>query len=237
MHCENGVFSGISADGGFAELLKTSARAVIKLPPGVKPKYVAAHANAGLTAYHAVKKASHILYPGTRAVVMGVGGGLGYFGIQCLRAMTPAEIVAVDVSEGALKLAGECGADHLVHVDGSQVEKVRDITEGMGAEVVVDFVGENGPVEDGVAMIREAGSYYVVGYGGTLNIPTLAIISREINFIGNLIGTSIELAELNVLEAQGKVIQYTEAYPLDAVNDALADLSSGRLYGSGILIP
>jgi len=68
MHCVVGVFPGIAPDGGFAELLKTNARAVMKLSDGVEPKDVAAQADAGLTAYHAVKKAQDVLYPGTRVV-------------------------------------------------------------------------------------------------------------------------------------------------------------------------
>src|SRR5438132_6502813 len=70
MHCEQGAFPGISVDGGFAELLKTSARAVVKLEPTLAPKDVAALADAGLTAYHAVKKAAQLLYPGTQVVVI-----------------------------------------------------------------------------------------------------------------------------------------------------------------------
>ena len=45
-----------------------------------------------------------ILYPGTRVVVIGAGG-LGHIGIQCLKALTPAEIIVVDRSEAALDLA------------------------------------------------------------------------------------------------------------------------------------
>jgi NAD+-dependent secondary alcohol dehydrogenase Adh1 len=61
MHCEANLFPGINTNGGFAELLKTNARAVVKLAPGVEPKDVAAHADAGLTAYHArgVRKLRH----------------------------------------------------------------------------------------------------------------------------------------------------------------------------------
>ena len=60
-----------------------------------------------------------MLEPGTHAVVIGAGG-LGHIGIQCLKAMTPAEIIVIDPSEKALALAGELGADHTVKVDGSQ---------------------------------------------------------------------------------------------------------------------
>ncbi|HEX3316439.1 MAG TPA: NAD(P)-dependent alcohol dehydrogenase [Solirubrobacteraceae bacterium] len=235
VHCENNLFPGISVDGGFADLLKTSARSVIKLDPSLEPKDIAALADAGLTAIHAVKKAIEILHPGTSAVVIGAGG-LGHIGIQCLKAMTPAEIIVLDPSEKALALAGEIGADSTVQVDGKQVDTVLEMTDGKGAQAIIDFVGEKGAIEDGVAMLRDAGSYYVIGYGENINVPTIDIISREINFIGNLVGSYNDLADLMTLTAQGKVTLHTSTYPLDAVNDAMADLDQGRLQGRGILI-
>jgi NAD+-dependent secondary alcohol dehydrogenase Adh1 len=235
VHCINNLFPGISVDGGFAQLLKTSARSVVKLDPILHPKDIAALADAGLTAYHAVKKAVSVLYPGSRAVVIGAGG-LGHIGIQCLKAMTPAEIIVIDPSEEARALAGEIGADTTVAADGKQVDTIMEMTDGVGAEAIIDFVGEKGAIEDGVAMLREAGSYYVIGYGENINVPTIDIISREINFIGNLVGSYNDLDELMTLTAQGKVTLHTSTYPLEAVNDAMADLDQGRLQGRGILV-
>ena len=236
MHCSNSAFPGISVDGGFADLLKTTARAVVRLEPTLHPKDIAALADAGLTAYHAVKKAAPLLYPGTRAVVIGAGG-LGHIGIQCLRALTPAEVIVVDPSERALALAGELGADTTVRADGAQVDTVRELTDGEGAEVIVDFVGERGVIPDGIAMLRDAGSYFVIGYGENIDVPTIDVISREISFIGNLVGTYNDLDELMTLTAQGKVSLHTSTYPLEAVNDAMADLENGDLRGRGILVP
>ncbi|HLF09179.1 MAG TPA: NAD(P)-dependent alcohol dehydrogenase [Dehalococcoidia bacterium] len=236
MHCVRGAFPGIDTDGGFAELLKTGARSVVKLDPGVQPEEVAALADAGLTAYHAVKKAVAILHPGTNAVVIGAGG-LGHIGIQSLKALTAATVIVVDRSEAALQLARDCGADHTVLADGSQVAKVRELTSGAGCEAVIDFVGEGGALEDGIAMLRRAGTYYVIGYGGVLQVPAIDIISTEINFLGNLVGTYNDLVELMTLTAQGRVALRTQRYPLDAVNDAMDDLERGRLHGRGILVP
>jgi NAD+-dependent secondary alcohol dehydrogenase Adh1 len=236
MHCLYGSFPGIDRDGGFAEYLKTSARSVVKLDPSLDPKDIAALADAGLTAIHAIKKAIPVLDPGTRAVVIGAGG-LGHIGVQCLKAMTPAEIIVIDPSEPALALARELGADHTVNVDGSQVHKVQELTDGLGAEAIIDFVGEKGAIEDGIAMVRDGGFYYVIGYGENINIPTIDVISREISFIGNLVGTYTDLQELMTLTAQGKVSLHTTTYPLEAINDAMADLDGGRLQGRGILIP
>jgi NAD+-dependent secondary alcohol dehydrogenase Adh1 len=236
MHCLNGSFPGIDRDGGFAEFLLTSARSVVKLDPGLEPKDIAALADAGLTAIHAVKKAIPVLGAGTHAVVIGAGG-LGHIGIQCLKAMTPAEIIVIDPSEKALALAGEMGADQTVKVDGGQVDTVKEMTDGLGAEAIIDFVGEKGAIEDGIAMVRDGGFYYVIGYGENIHIPTIDVISREISFIGNLVGTYNDLVELMTLTAQGKVSLHTSTYPLEAINDAMADLDGGRLQGRGILVP
>src|SRR5438270_9135999 len=237
MHCANGRFPGISEDGGFADFLLTSARSVVKLDPSLEPKDIAALADAGLTAIHAVKKAIPVLAPGTRAVVIGAGG-LGHIGIQCLKAMTSAQIIVIDPSEKALALAGELGADHTIEVEGSKhVDTVKELTDGLGAEAIIDFVGEKGAIEDGIAMVRDGGFYYVIGYGENINIPTIDVISREISFIGNLVGTYADLDELMTLTAQGQVSLHTSTYPLDAINDAMADLDGGRLQGRGILVP
>jgi NAD+-dependent secondary alcohol dehydrogenase Adh1 len=236
MHCSQSAFPGISTDGGFAELLRTNARAVVRLDEGLAPADVAALADAGLTAYHAAKKAIPLLYPGTRAVVIGAGG-LGHIGVQALKSLTAAEVIVVDRSPQALKLAESLGADHTVVADGSEAEAVKDLTGGLGAEVILDFVGEGGAIEAGIAMLRRAGSYFVIGYGGTLNVPAIDIISTEINFVGNLVGTYNDLVELMVLAARGQVNLHTATYPLDAFGEALADLDQGRLRGRGILIP
>jgi NAD+-dependent secondary alcohol dehydrogenase Adh1 len=237
MHCVNGSFPGIDRDGGFAELLLTSARSVVKLDPSLEPASIAALADAGLTAIHAVKKAIPVLGAGTKAVVIGAGG-LGHIGIQCLKAYTPTEIIVVDPSEKALALAHELGADHTVKVkDGKHIDAVQELTDGIGAEAIIDFVGEKGAVEDGIAMIQNGGFYYVIGYGQNIDIPTIDIISREISFIGNLVGTYVDLQDLMTLTAQSKVTLHTTTYPLDAINDAMTDLDGGRLQGRGILVP
>ncbi len=79
-----------------------------------------------------------------------------------------------------------------------------ELTGGAGAEAVLDFVGEGTAIAAGVAMLRRAGSYYVIGYGGNLDIPTIDVISTEINFVGNLVGTYNDLVELMALAAEGR---------------------------------
>jgi NAD+-dependent secondary alcohol dehydrogenase Adh1 len=236
MHCENSSFPGLSRDGGMAEYMLTSARACIKLNPETRPQDVAALADAGITAYHAVRKALPLLYPGTTCVVIGAGG-LGHIGIQCLATLTATNIIVVDANPDALKLAEQLGAHHSVVANGGQRDAVAELTGGKGANVVLDFVAEQGAESDGWAMTGEAGSYFVIGYGGTLHVPTLDIISTERNIIGNIVGTYNELAELMALAQGGKVTLHTKTYPLDAAPEALADLDAGRVRGRAILVP
>jgi NAD+-dependent secondary alcohol dehydrogenase Adh1 len=236
MHCINSEFPGLSRDGGMADYLLTSARACIKLDPQTQPKDVAALADAGITAYHAVRKAIPLLYPGTTCVVIGAGG-LGHIGIQCLAALTATRIIVVDRHPDALKLAEQLGAQHTVLADGGQVDAIKELTDGGGANVVLDFVAERGAENDGWEMTGETGSYFVIGYGGELHIPTLDIITTERNIIGNIVGTYNDLAELMVLAEGGKVTLHTRTYPLDAAPEAFADLDAGRVRGRAILVP
>jgi NAD+-dependent secondary alcohol dehydrogenase Adh1 len=236
MHCIASTFPGLSTDGGMAEYLLTSARACVKLDPQTRPEDVAALADAGITAYHAVRKAVPLLYPGTTCVVIGAGG-LGHIGVQCLAALTATTIVVIDRNHDALKLAETLGADHTVVADGTQVQAVAELTGGSGADVVLDFVAEQGAEHDGWAMTRRAGSYFVIGYGGTVHIPTLDIISTERNVVGNIVGSYNELAELMALAQAGKVTLHTRTYPLAAAAAAVADLDAGRVRGRAILVP
>ncbi|GAB3451642.1 NAD(P)-dependent alcohol dehydrogenase [Streptomonospora sediminis] len=236
VHCMRSKFPGIDTDGGYAEYLKTSARSVVRIDDSLEPADVAALADAGLTAYHAAAKAARALRPGHVCVVIGAGG-LGHIGIQVLKALTAAEIVVVDRNSDAVQLACDIGADRGIVAGGGHVEQVLDLTGGHGAETVIDFVGEGGATTDGVRMLRRAGDYHVVGYGENLDIPTIDIISAEINFVGNLVGSYNDLCELMTLAARGEVRLHTTKYPLEGFQDAIGALDAGRVRGRAILTP
>ena len=237
MQCADAYFPGLSNnDGGMAEYLRTSARSCVKLNPDTKPQDVAALADAGITAYHAVRKAIPLLYPGTTAVVQGAGG-LGHIGIQCLAALTATRIIVVDKNPEALALAKAIGADETVVADGNHIEAVKELTGGEGARVVFDFVAEGGAERDAWAMTAPDGSQFVIGYGGDVAVPTLDFVAGEKNIIGNIVGTYSDLAELMVLAQAGKVKLHTQTYPLTSVLKALDDLENGQVRGRAILVP
>ena len=144
----------------------------------------------------------------------------------------------VDRNPDALKLAESLGADE---TGGRRTARTwtssRTSPDGEGADVVLDFVAEEGAENEGFAMTRPGGSYSVIGYGGTLTVPTLDIISTERNIVGNIVGTYNELAELMVLAQSGKVTLHTRTYPLADAQDALRDLDAGLVRGRAILVP
>jgi len=236
MRCTAGpTLPGVNRAGGMAELFKTNARAVVKLGATAQPAELAALADGGLSAYHAVAKAVPVLGAGSSAVAVGVGG-LGHIGIQCLKVMTPAQVIAVDTDEDARKLALDCGADQVVAADGRQAQQVRELTGG-GADAVFDFVGEDSTIGDSVGMLRSGGTYYLVGYGGTVTFPSMQLVLGEVSIVANLIGTYPDLANLVDLADQGKVVLHSTRYPLDAAGDAIDDLRHGRIRGRAILTP
>ncbi len=217
MHCENLTFPGITADGGFAE-------------------DVAPLADAGLTAIRAVKKAASRTTSGSHIVVMGVGG-LGHIALQLLRCMTNAEIIAADVVESKLRLAEKMGAHQVVDARRDPVKQIMDITGNRGADVVIDLVGNDLTLANGMKMLHKGGTLIIVGYGGTLNVKAIDVIFSEFSVLGSLVGNWDELRELMELTRQGKIRVITQKGKLDEVNEILEQLKKGTLEGRGVVIP
>jgi NAD+-dependent secondary alcohol dehydrogenase Adh1 len=235
MYCADSIFPGVNADGGYAEYLLTSARSVVPLANGTSPADVAPYADAGLTAYRAVKKAAKTLKPGQTVVVLGAGG-LGHIGIQLLREMAPASILAIDPSPAARDLALESGADEVFNLEDA-IAGTLEATEGRGADVVVDFVGEGDAPAQAIELVRQGGAYYIVGYGGELRVQTMLLILKEVTIAGNLVGSYSDLAELMALVTAGRIKLETTTYPLEQAVQALDDLSGGRVKGRAVLTP
>jgi len=235
MLCERHQFTGLTVNGGFADFVLVSERSLIRLPDGVEPAAVAPHADAGLTAYHAVRRVAHLAVPGTTAVVIGVGG-VGHIALQLVRELGSGSVIAVDTDERRLKLAAELGADEAI--DGAApVDAVRDLTGGRGADLVLDFVGTDRTHADSLEMLARGGTCSVIGYGGTVSAPSAALVGNEQAVVANLVGTWVDLWEILQLHAAGRIVLKTEAHPLDAVNEVLGKLRDGEVIGRAVLLP
>ncbi|MDY6765351.1 MAG: NAD(P)-dependent alcohol dehydrogenase [Halobacteria archaeon] len=237
MYCENLEFPGLNTDGGFAEYLLTSERATIPLPDGVEPVEVAPHADAGITAYHAVKKAVRELNPGDHTIVIGIGG-LGHIGLQCLDAMSATTITAVDIKDDALELAKSLGAHHTVNPSKEDViDEIEAITNGNGAEQVIDFVGSDETTGYAPDIVAPGGDHHIVGYGGHIHEPSQALVDGEFSYVGTLVGRYTELQELVRLVERGDVELRTSQYELDEINDVAERLEHREIEGRGVIIP
>lgn len=226
MHCSHHEFTGLSVDGGFAEYVVVDERSIVKLPPGTDPAGIAPHADAGITAYHAVRKVAHLASPGTTAVVIGVGG-VGHIAVQLLHELGSSQVIAVDTDPRRRALAEEVGADD-----------VRDSTKGIaGADIVLDFVGTDETHAQGVEMLARGGTYSIVGYGGMVTAPSAAMVGEEKAIVANLVGTWTDLWELLQLHATGRLTLRVETHPLSEVNEVLGRLRAGEITGRAVLLP
>jgi NAD+-dependent secondary alcohol dehydrogenase Adh1 len=236
MHCERHEFTGLTRDGGFAEYVLVDERSLVPLPPGLDPAETAPQADAGLTAYHAVKRLLPRLVPGTTTVLIGIGG-VGHIALQLVRVLGGGAAIAVDTDERRRKLAAELGADEVLGEEADVVGAVRELTGGSGADVVLDFVATDETHAAGVEMLAQRGLYSTVGYGGLVSVPSVAFVSREIEVVGNLVGNWVDLWEIVQLHGRGEITLRTEAHPLEDVNEVLDRLRQGDITGRAVLVP
>jgi NAD+-dependent secondary alcohol dehydrogenase Adh1 len=236
MHCERHEFTGLTRDGGFADYVLVDERSLIRLPDGVEPEAVAPHADAGITAYHAVKRLLPRLVPGSTSAVIGVGG-VGHIALQLLRVLGGGSVIAIDTDPRRQALARELGADEVLTGGGQTASEVREATNGAGADVVLDFVATDATHAAGLDMLARRGLYSTVGYGGTIDVPSVALVVGETAIQGNLVGSWIDLWELLQLHGRGDVTLRTETHPLESVNEVLDRLRDGEITGRAVLVP
>ncbi|GAA1982020.1 alcohol dehydrogenase catalytic domain-containing protein [Catenulispora subtropica] len=241
MHCGTWRFPGVDGwAGGYAELMVTSARALVKLAQGTEPATLAPFADAGLTAMHAVRRlAPFVSGGGVGATVVCLGaGGVGQIAVQLLKILTPATVVVVEPDSVRAETARTLGADAVLPLPAEQAaDAVLDLTGGRGAQAVLDLVGEGAVPEQAMRMLAKGAVYSIVGYGGGVRIEHLDMINRELTLLGNQIGTHAELSELMRLVAAGRVSLATEVFPLDAAAEAMAAVGEGKVAGRAVLVP
>jgi alcohol dehydrogenase, propanol-preferring len=112
--------------------------------------------DAGLTAYHAIKQALPVLTPDATAAVIGLGG-LGHLAVQILRAIAAARVIALDVRDDKLARARDLGADEVLTSDADAAATIRELTRGVGADAIFDFVGSAATMELAIGMARSGG--------------------------------------------------------------------------------
>jgi alcohol dehydrogenase, propanol-preferring len=238
-YCETApafVGGGLGLDGGMAShMIVPSARFLLPID-GLDPRTAAPLTDAGLTTYHAVKRSLPSLVPGSTVVVVGVGG-LGQMAIQVVKAISPARVVAVDVSPEKLAVARSLGADAVVASDALAVERVRELTGGAGAELVLDVVGSNETLALAVAVSRRLGTVTLVGIAGGSYPFGYMTVPTEVSMVSTFYGSIPELAEVIALAQQGRLTADVEMFPLEGAPEAYDRLRHGTIRGRAVIAP
>jgi propanol-preferring alcohol dehydrogenase len=234
---EIGAFGGgLGLDGGMAEYMLVPHPRLL-LPLGdLEPREAAPLSDAALTPYHAIKRSLHLLVPGSTAVVIGVGG-LGHMAVQILRALTPAQVIAVDTSPAKLDLAREIGADETVIADEGAAERIRELSGGRGAELVLDDVGADDTLALASAITRFEAHLTVVGLAGGKLQFAFGALPFESQLTMPYWGTAVELEEVLDLARAGKIRAHVVRFPLDRIEDAYARMRAGTLDGRAVICP
>jgi propanol-preferring alcohol dehydrogenase len=236
--CSGGLVGrGYGRDGGLAEfVLVESAGDVLPLR-SVDPVLAGPLTDAGATSYHAVRRALPRLTPGATAVVIGAGG-LGAFAVQFLKALSPVRVVAVDTDPARLEVAAARGADEVVKgVDRDTVATLLELSGG-GAAAVLDFVGVDQTIAAGLASVRPAGTYGLVGAGmGGFRRPWYGGLPRDAEIFTFQGSSRQDVEDVLALADTGQLVIDTEQFGLADVVDAYAALDRGGLRGRVVVVP
>jgi len=228
---------GIGQPGGYAEYLKVPTFRYLMHTEGVDLTEAAVLTDAGLTPYRAIKKLLPTLYPGSTVVIIGCGG-LGQFGVQFARLLTPSvNVVAVDVDDMKLSVAKQLGADVIVNSKTEDaVEKVKEITDNEGSQGIVDFVGADVTLAQAYSMGGRQSKLVVVGLaGGTLKFT--AGLINELDVTTSNWGSISELSEVLFLAQKGKIQTSVKKIRFGEMNRTFEDLRAGKLEGRAVLLP
>lgn len=227
---------GLGSPGAMAEyLLVDSARHLVPLGE-LDPVQNVSLTDAGLTPYHAIKNALPKLGAGSTAVVIGTGG-LGHVGIQILRAITGATVVALDVNDEKLELARAVGAHHAILSNDEAPAAIKKLTGGQGATAVFDFVGAGPTVKIAAASAAAEADISIVGIGGGQVPVGFGSTAFDVSVRAPYWGSRAELIEVLELARRGQVNVEVETFSLDEAPRAYELLHDGRIRGRAVVVP
>ena len=174
--------------GGFAKyvLLKKGSN-IFKLPPELSDEEVAPLMCAGSTITSGLDIAN---FGKCDYVVIQGCGALGLYGCAFSKEMGASKIIVIDVMEERLELAKEFGADYTINAaenESSIINKVLEITEGRGADVVIEVTGVPNVIKQGIKMLRVGGKYILLGAiypNSTVTLDSSDIITKCLQIFG-----------------------------------------------------
>lgn len=237
--CIKPSWVGILNDGGYAEYLYVPYERYLVKVDKLEPKIACIYADAGLTPYRAYKKIKHLLDGESYVLIIGCGG-LGQFGIKIIKSLTPSKVIAVDISDEKLNKAKEYGADIIINSNKENpLIKIMEITNNLGVDASLDFVGSNETLNLSVISTKVGGKVIQIGLaGGSANLKILENIRFEVSFEFSLWGNIKELRELLSL-AENNIITPidVEFYKLEDINVLIKNLKENKIKGRAVVTP
>ncbi|TAK25971.1 MAG: Zn-dependent alcohol dehydrogenase [Chloroflexota bacterium] len=227
-------FAGVSS---FSEVTVLPEQGVVKIRKDVAIEKAALVGCAVMTGVGAVVNTARV-EPGASVVVFG-SGGVGLNVIQGAALAGAEKIVAVDILDNKLVYAKQFGATHTLN--GSKVnviEAVRELTGGIGADYAFDAIGNVKILEQGLELIRKAGTLCCVGmpnHQAQFSFTVFPFIMQEKRIISSIYGSCdpwVDFPRILNLYSAGKLKLdelITREYPLDDVNEAFRALGAGEV--------
>jgi len=229
--CPVGGLIGRDIDGGFADYVRAPAQNLYPLPDQVDPA-VAPLIQPLTTCLHGVRRAQ--IFPGEAVVVLGLGV-TGLMHVQLAKAHGAHPVIAITRSEWKRELAERLGADYSLPPDEHAVDRVLEITNGHGADLVIESAGKVSVLSLAVELARIGGrilpfGIYTEGEGALpfyqFYFKELAIINTRAAKAEDYTG-SIDLVQRGIVDLKPLI---SHGFPLDEIGQAL-DLLDGSESG------
>ena len=228
---------GFISDGGYAEYVTVPARNAVPLSATIDDVEAAPIGCGITTAVHAAKLAKPGI--GEWVVVYGVGG-VGFGLVQLARAIG-ARTIAVGRSAAKLNKALEVGAEFALNAsEASVVERIREITEGAGADIVFECVGTEESMKEASAALGRRGRLVFIGYSpDSFTVHPIQLVVFEQKVMGSVGATLSELHEaVDLVMTRGVVRTVVDrTLPLERFETGLNALERGELVGRAVLVP
>jgi len=228
---------GFELDGAFAEYFDIPARNLFPISPSVPLEKVAAMSDAVATSWHAVRRQAQVA-PGQTVVLLGVGG-LGIHATQIVK-LSGARAIALDLVPEKLDAAQRFGADLALNAgDGDVTAQVRDLTSGLGADAVLDFVASPETVGLGLQLLKRDGVLVLVGLtpDHPFSVDPQEMVLSEKRIVGSRTSSKQDLVDAIRLVEEGKITPVvSQRYSLEDVNQALDALRRGEAIGRTVVV-
>jgi propanol-preferring alcohol dehydrogenase len=228
--CSKQKITGVTVDGGYAELVKAPASHALKIPDGLSSVEAAPLFCAGVTVFRALKKAK--VLPGQRLAVFGVGG-LGHLAVQIGRVLG-ADVTAIDISDEKLALAKSLGASSVLNTASTNV--VKELRGKGGVHVALVTSAARAAYETAFYCVRPTGTLLVVGLPAeNICFPPILMAAGEVCIQASAVGSRQDVREVLALASAGKIRSRVGTRPLSEANEALEQLRSGQVSGRIVL--